>query len=91
MPRVIYKYPFEVTDTFELELHEGHEILCIQTQGDQPCMWVLCNPEKPKMQYVFDCIGTGHPIADNAVRHYVGTFQMYEGKLVFHIFKAYYQ
>lgn len=29
----------------------------------------------------------GHPVEDSIIENYIGTVQMYEGKLVFHVFE----
>ncbi len=89
MSKTIYKYPFEVVDEFTVDLPDA-DILCVQVQGDTPCMWALVNPEAKPRRRTFLLRGTGHDCADQRIRKatHVGTFQLHGGKLVFHLFEA---
>jgi hypothetical protein len=84
--RTVYKYPFEVTDYFNLEMPQGAEILTVQTQGGERHMWALVDPVAPKELRAFRLAGTGHPINDLDLQ-YVATFQLKGGLLVFHLFE----
>lgn len=39
MQEIIYKYEFEITDTFSLMLPNDAKFLHVGMQGIQPCMW----------------------------------------------------
>ena len=82
----IFKYPLLVIDEPEVIMPEGAKILCVQTQYDQPVLWALVDDAKPLKSKVFRIVGTGRAI-DFETEGYVGTFQVLEGGLVFHVFE----
>lgn len=83
----IWKYQFNTVDEFFIEMPKNGRILAVQTQFDQPCMWVLVDPGKPKEKRYFRVFGTGHDIDGDANLSYLGTYQLHEGSLIFHIFE----
>lgn len=86
MTHTIWKYPLKVTDEQVIEIPLTGRVLCVQAQNDKPCLWVLWDqadkllPKKVRIHMY----GTGHPISE--VHNYVGTFQMLNGGLVYHVF-----
>jgi hypothetical protein len=82
----VFKYPVEVTDVFSMLMPEGAEVLTVQVQHGQPQIWALVDDAKPPEQRVFMISGTGHPMTNS--RRYVGSFQMAEGRLMWHLFEA---
>lgn len=82
----IYKYSFEVQDKVTIRIPRNSTILIVQTQRDTPCLWALVDPDEELCDFVFRIFGTGHPIDPDLIGDYIGTFQMDEGRLVFHIF-----
>jgi hypothetical protein len=85
MKKSIWKFVLETTDTQQIEMPEGAEILTIQTQNEHPCIWALVDPAAPKRKVTFEILGTGHIIYDKE-RKYIGTYQLDNGSLVFHCF-----
>lgn len=85
MKKVIWKFPFPVTDSVRISMPNNAEILTVQTQSNQPCIWALVNAEYKKEDIYFQVIGTGHPIESDPGK-YIGTFQLDNG-LVFHLFE----
>lgn len=84
---VIWKFPILATGS-EIELPRRHRVLCVQVQNGTPHIWVLVDPhsvdEKIKRRY--EVYGTGHPVPYiKECPVYVGTFQLAEGSLVFHL------
>lgn len=73
----------------EIELPKDAQILAVQTQYGNPCLWVLVNPKAAKETRYFDVFGTGHdiPYDMGTERHYIGTFQLENGHLIFHLFE----
>lgn len=58
----------------------------MQVQGNWACVWVLCDPEKPKKPRGVRLFGTGHDVPDFPLPGpYIGTFQ--RGPFVFHAFE----
>lgn len=87
MTRRIFKYPLRLHDYAEFgDWHVGAKILCVQMQGDTPCVWAEVDDDDPAFErrsFVF--YGTGQSMP----RHpgmYVGTIQMHDGALVFHLY-----
>lgn len=87
MSKSIWKFPLETTDIQQIEMPADAEILTIQTQAGQPCIWALVSPDAPKRKVAFEIFGTGHPVPENGRRKYVGTYQLSGGALVFHCFE----
>ena len=66
---------------------KGADILWVDMQQGQPCIWARVNPDAPKERKRIRIFGTGHPIPDD-LGDYVGTFMMKDGALVFHLYEA---
>jgi hypothetical protein len=85
--RTIWKFPLVVTDKQVVEMPRGAKILCVQMQGEKPCIWALVDPKTPRsIGRRFSIYGTGHPIQGGPGK-FIGTFQMNGGSLVFHLFE----
>lgn len=81
----IWKYILEIADYQELTLPKGYEILCVQTQDDQVCLWAHVNPEARPVRVPILICGTGNP-APLTAEGYLGTCQTRGGALVWHVF-----
>ena len=82
----IHKYSLPVNDEIVIPMRQGR-ILDVQVQNGIPCMWALVDDEKPVRNRKFRMFGTGHPVTDS-VRNFIGTFQLPELGLVFHLFEV---
>jgi len=80
----IWKYELEVTDQQIIAMPLDAKILTVQTQHDQPCLWVAVIPTNVKVQRKIRVAGTGHTIL--TTNGYIGTFQQLGGNLVWHVF-----
>lgn len=84
----IWKQELNVTDNQTVSLPVGAKVLCIQEQLGNPCIWFITpsidNPKKEDR--TFSIIGTGHP-QEFIHGQYIGTFQLRNGTLVFHVFE----
>jgi len=90
MIKTIWKYPLKATDSQNISMPKGSQILTVQTQFDVPCLWALVDPaEKNTEARLIETFGTGHDLHYDmgASREYIGTFQLHEGQLVFHVFE----
>ena len=87
--KVIYKYPVPIVDRFSLNLPRGAQVLSVQMQYDNPQMWVLqdTNTDVPPKPRKFAVFGTGHQIPADLSLHHLGTIQMVDGALVWHVFE----
>lgn len=88
MSHVIHKYPFTIQDTFYKMMPVNAKILKIDCQKGIPMMWVLhsINAEINEARY-FRVYGTGHEITNIERLTHIGTFQMHNGDLVWHVFE----
>lgn len=86
----VYKYPCEILDRFTIDLPAGAKVLTVQVQpslmGEHPHIWALVDPSHKAISRSFRLAGTGHPVANEPMR-YVGTVQMGNGSLEFHLFE----
>jgi hypothetical protein len=83
----IHKFPIPYLDDFTLQLPVDAKPLCVMNQLGAPQMWVLLNPSAPTTPRHFKVFGTGHHI-DQIPGNYIGTFQLQEGRFIFHVFEA---
>lgn len=95
--RTIWKFPFRIDDEVAIEMPRDARVLTVQVQDGKPCLWALVDPKAPKGPRLFRLFGTGHPVTEELLGAFVGTFQInsslpYElggvGSLVFHLFEA---
>jgi len=88
--KTIYKYKLSMQDSTRLQLPSGAEILTVQTQNEEPCLWALVDIENEYETRVFRIAGTGHNIETNDVNglKYISTFQLMKGALIFHVFEV---
>lgn len=86
MTQTIYKYPLKVSDEQTILLPKGAQMLTVQIQNGQPCLWVLIDPSNlPESRKVF-IRGTAQDVT--GLGRYISTFQIYGGDLVFHVFEG---
>lgn len=87
----IWKFAVPVAPEFTLDLPTGSSVLSVQTQGAHglPHLWVEVDtdPTRPRKARHFRLFGTGHPIENPLGLRYIGTFQMEDGNLVFHLYE----
>mgnify|MGYP001576669000 CR=1 FL=1 len=88
--RTIWKFEIPVEDHFEVQIPMASQVLTVDVQHGQPCIWALVNPDAERIAYKFVLRGTGHPIEED-LGPYIGTFQLAGGGLIFHLFHAWYK
>ena len=64
----------------------GGVVLTVQAQNDSPYMWAQVDPAAPSEPRQFFIYGTGHHLQEPPGK-YIGTFQLMNGALVFHVFE----
>lgn len=82
----IFKYRIENIDQQEIEIPEGGKILTVQKQHEMAFIWVLVDPENKPEKRVFVVVGTGSSF-NRYGYDYIGTYQMADGALVWHLFE----
>ena len=83
----IWKFPLQSVAVQTIELPAGFDILTVQVQNGAPCLWAAVDPDAQKTRAQIRIIGTGHDVPTPALDRYIGTFQIDNGKLVFHVFE----
>ena len=85
--KTIWKYTLETADEQMIDVPIGAKILCVQSQHDQPRLWIEVNSEETEKEVrTIYTYGTGHKIS-NDTGSYIGTYQLRQGTLVFHCFE----
>lgn len=80
-------YPFNVEERVPLELPQGAQILSVQVKGGTPCLWALVDPEAALEPRPLRVSGTGWEVERGHLGHFLGTIQLRDGALVFHVFE----
>ena len=81
----IWKYDLAITDEQFIEVPKVNRPLAVQVQGSMPKLWMLVQPDSPRIRVKVRVFGTGHTGVESEM-DYVGTFQVEGGALVFHVF-----
>jgi hypothetical protein len=84
--RLIYKHKIPRQGQFSLDLDIDAEILTVQLQNTDLCLWTLSDPKSTKCRNNFVWIRTGEEIEHKSI-NYVKTVQIDDGKKVIHLFK----
>ncbi len=79
----IFKYPLEITDKQTIAMPANAELLSVQVQNQQLCLWALVDTMLPERETEIAIYGTGNPIPDNTGWH-IDTCQL--NGLVWHVF-----
>lgn len=86
--RVIHKTVLNITDEQDLVLPKNSVILSVGNQHENLCLWYGFDTNETEKVVRHICIfGTGNPIPDGDLGWFVGTVQMMEGRLVWHVFE----
>jgi hypothetical protein len=83
----IWKFPIEIAGANTVSMPIGAVILCVQMQRDYPCLWALVDPTAATEPRRFVWVGTGQVLSDPLLSRYIGTVQIMNGRLVFHLFE----
>jgi len=83
--KTIWKWTLNPETTIDMPC--GAELLAVQVQHGEPCLWALVSPSSAKCRRTFRVYGTGHDMPDEPGQH-VGTFQLLDGAMVFHVFET---
>jgi len=83
----IWKYELETIDSAQIVMPKERRLLTVQVQRGIPCLWALVDPDSPRETVTIITKGTCHLIYA-PVGHYIGTYQLDDGSLIFHVFEA---
>jgi len=82
----IFKYQLQPKPENLVEMPKGSRVLTIQTQGSAPNIWAEIDPDAPRIKRKFFIVATGQPMEIPETSSYLGTFQIQDGALVFHVY-----
>jgi hypothetical protein len=86
--KTIWKYILCVAGRQTFPMPDGAQVLSVQMQGNDVCMWAMVDPRARKKCRTFHVFCTGHEISDPYDLCHVGTVQDFGGSpLVFHVFE----
>jgi hypothetical protein len=85
--RTIWKFPAPIDNEVVIHMPKGAKVLCVQMQHGDPCLWAEVDSEAEVEPMRFFWRGTGHSVEFPFLVGYVGTVQMMDGTLVFHLYK----
>lgn len=87
----------EAGSPFKMNMLKGAQILSVQAQAETGArsairaagrIWALCNPLEANMEErVFMLIETGRPFDVTEKTKYIGTYQLYGGEIILHLFE----
>lgn len=80
----IWKYELNTNNEQFVYMPLGAKILTVQIQDAKLCLWAKVNPNNLPVPRKILIRGTGEDAS--GVGDYLGTFQVYGGKIVFHVF-----
>lgn len=84
----IFKYQIPIQDEFHVAMPRKSRVLCVQVQDGIPCIWAIVDSTNQLDKKIFALRGTGHELDRGLDRStYVGTFQLEDDSLVFHLFE----
>jgi len=87
--RAIWKYVLEPGDTSSVYMPEGSQVLSVDMQDGNMCIWALVDPLATPTWHAFRVRGTGHDAHGLDAAQFIDTVMMetpYGDKLVFHVF-----
>lgn len=82
--KTIWKWKLEPFTT--IQMPKDARILTVQVQYGKPCLWALVDPTKELCSRNFQVYPTGGNLPDKP-GEYIGTLQMHEGNLIFHVYE----
>jgi hypothetical protein len=84
----IWKYPLKAQDVQELVVPQGARFLSVQGQRDDICIWCLVDSlETATDAWRIHVVPTGRPCSRVEHTTLLGTVQLEDGALVFHVFR----
>ena len=82
----IFKWTLQIEGWQEIEMPIGAQILVMQIQKENPQLWALVDEKNATEKRLFITCGTGQEMPGDVV-DYIGSYQIKNGSLVFHVFE----
>jgi hypothetical protein len=83
----IWKFKIDIADEVEVTMPDNGHVLSVGVQYGRPCLWALVDPSAPFTVRHFAWRGTGHQGDGIEAARFIGTIQLDDGALVFHLFE----
>lgn len=83
----IWKFPLQTTDEQIINMPLVNRPLTVQVKNGTPCLWSVVDPSSEIIKVRVRIFGTGHS-GDMDAMEYIGTYQLHDGALIFHVFLA---
>jgi hypothetical protein len=83
--QTIYKVSLKTTDEQFVQIARGAKLLTVQMQHGGPQLWFECDTNAVMGSRRIAIYGTGHQMLPQPQK-YVGTYQLDNGALVFHVY-----
>ncbi len=81
----IWKFHLAIDEEQIIEMPIINKPLTLQLQNYAPCLWMLVDPDSPRIKVRIRTVGTGHSFVLSDME-YVGTYQA--GSFIWHVFIA---
>ena len=82
----IWKFPIKVVSSQIVPMPMGTKILTVQVQRDKPCLWAIVDTGVKQGPRLILTVATGEDMGSGANWSYVGTYQLFDGEEVYHVF-----
>jgi len=87
MKKSIWKFPIKIEDEQSVLMPKDSELLSVQVQHGQICIWALVNIEAITVKRIIKMAGTGHDLTNRVpLGPFLGTVQVNGGQFIFHVF-----
>lgn len=87
MAQTVWKYELPIGDDIWVQMPIGAQPISLMMQREQLCLWARVDPSASVERRLFKLRGTGHQVGRDCGKH-IGSVQMADGDLVFHLFEA---
>ena len=84
--QAIYKYEIDTIWEQIINLPKDSLILCVQVQEGKPCLWCRIDTENIVVARKIRIFATGQPIELGFEGNYIGTYQLFQGREIYHVF-----
>jgi hypothetical protein len=81
----VWRFPIQIIDEQFIEMPKVNRPLHVEVQSDVPCLWMLVEPESPRIKVRVRVFRTGSP-GVRSTMDYIGTFQ--RNNFAYHVFFA---
>jgi hypothetical protein len=82
----ILKHEIPAASEFTLPLHEGSKLLKLDVVNEKVYIWALEDESRPKRGVKFRMVMTGEELNLDPYMVYIGTFILFNGSFVWHLF-----